>query len=131
MQIYGDELGTAERANRKLALTSELGFTNFQQMAVLLPDLASLLGLKLHARRVRQVDRDAIDLWTCLELLAAANEMESFDDAEFNSIRGQVAIEFADDGPVMQVASFGVTEAEAERRRTRIRGLARAVSQRE
>ena len=34
---------------------------------VLLPDLASLLGLKLHARRVRQVDRDAIDLWTCLE----------------------------------------------------------------
>ena len=45
---------------------------------VLLPDLASLLGLKLHARRVRQVDRDAIDLWTCLELLASAGEMADF-----------------------------------------------------
>ena len=95
---------------------------------VLLPDLASLLGLKLHARRVRQVDRDAIDLWTCLELMAAADEMGSFGDAEFDSIRDQAVTEFADDGPVMGAATAGLNTAEAARRRTRIRGLARALA---
>jgi len=95
---------------------------------VLLPDLASLLGLKLHARRVRQVDRDVIDLWTCLELMAAAGEMASFSDEEFDSIRGQLAIEFADDGPVMAAATVGVSAEEGALRRTRIRGLARAAA---
>ena len=95
---------------------------------VLLPDLASLLSLKLHARRVRQVDRDAIDLWTCLELMAAADDMASFGDTEFDSIRGQLAIEFADNGPVMVVATANVSYDESARSRTRIRGLARAIT---
>jgi len=97
---------------------------------VLLPDLASLLGLKLHARRVRQVERDAIDLWTCLELMAAAGELASFSDTEFDPIRAQLAIEFADDGPVMRIATADVHVDEAARRRTRIRGLARALTSR-
>lgn len=58
---------------------------------VALPDLASLLGLKLHARRVRSVDRDAVDLWTCLELLAAAGETAAFGDADFDAIRERLA----------------------------------------
>ncbi len=98
------------------------------QLDVLLPDLASLLGLKLQARRVRDVDRDAVDLWTCLELMAAAGETASFGDAEFDPIRSQLAIDFAEDGPVMRVAVAGVDETEAAHRRTRIRGLARAVA---
>lgn len=95
---------------------------------VALPDLASLFGLKLHARRVRSVDRDAIDLWTCLELLAAAGETTSFGDADFDAVRGQLAIEFADDGPSMEVVTEGVNADEVARRRTRIRGLVRAAS---
>lgn len=98
------------------------------QLDVLLPDLASLLGLKLHARRVRDVDRDSVDLWTCLELMAAAGEATSFGDAEFDPIRSQLAIDFADDGPVIRAAADGVNETEAAHRRTRIRGLARAVA---
>jgi len=94
---------------------------------VLLPDLASLLGLKLHARRVRQVDRDAIDLWTCLELLASAGEMADFAAGEFDGVRGQLAVEFADDGPAMSVVTYGVTDSESARRRTRLRGLIRAI----
>lgn len=101
---------------------------------VALPDLASLLGLKLHARRVRSVDRDAIDLWTRLELLAVADETSSagetssFGDADFDTVRGQLAIEFADDGPSMEIVTAGVSADEVARRRTRIRGLIRAVS---
>ncbi|MDX2380127.1 MAG: hypothetical protein QNM02_10265 [Acidimicrobiia bacterium] len=95
---------------------------------VALPDLASLLGLKLHARRVRSVDRDAVDLWTCLELLAAAGQTSTFGDHDFDAVRGQLSIEFADDGPSMSVAAAGVDDDEAARRRTRLRGLVRAVS---
>jgi len=95
---------------------------------VMLPDLASLLGLKLHARRVRQVERDVIDLWTCLELMAAADELASFSDTEFDPIRAQLAIEFADDGPVMAAATIGVSAEEGALRRTRIRGLARTAA---
>ncbi len=94
---------------------------------VLLPDLASLLGMKLHARRVREADRDAVDLWTCLELLAAAGEIKEFADDGFDEIREQLSIEFSDDGAAMSVVTAVVTSAEAVRRRTRLRGLVRAI----
>jgi hypothetical protein len=125
--------GLAEALRRpgvQLAGTVALTDGEVISFDVLLPDLASLLGLKLHARRVRQVGRDAIDLWTCLELMAAAGEMESFSAAEFDSIRGQVAIEFTDDGPVVEAATVGVNAEQAAIRRTRIRGLARALAPR-
>ena len=95
---------------------------------VALPDLASLLGLKLHARRARSVDRDAVDLWTSLELLAAAGETATFADADFDDVRGQLVTEFADDGPSMAIVTAGVSDDEVARRRTRVRGLVRAVS---
>jgi len=125
--------GLAEALRRPgVPMAGEVALTDGEMISfdVMLPDLASLLGLKLHARRVRQVDRDAIDLWTCLELMAAAGEMESFGNAEFDSIRGQATIEFADDGPVVNAATVGVSAEEAALRRTRIRGLARAVAAR-
>lgn len=125
--------GLAEALRRPgVQLVAEVALTDGEaiDIDVLLPDLASLLALKLHARRVRQVDRDAIDLWTCLELMAAADEMAQFADAEFDSIRNQAAVEFADDGSVVSAATAGVTTAEAEYRRTRIRGLARAIAPR-
>lgn len=111
-------------------MAAEVALTDGEVISIdmLLPDLAGHLGLKLHARRVRQVERDAIDLWTCLELMAAAGEMASFSDEEFDSIRGQLAIEFADDGPVMAAATVGVSAEEGALRRTRIRGLARAAA---
>jgi hypothetical protein len=48
-----------------------------------------LLGLKLHARRGRDVDRDAVDLWTRLELMAAAGEITSFGHAELKTALSQ------------------------------------------
>ncbi len=41
------------------------------QSTVCLPDAAGLLALKAGARRVRNEDRDASDLWKCLEIAYA------------------------------------------------------------
>lgn len=86
------EVGGLAEALRRPAvrIVGEVTLTDGEVLSldVLLPDLASLLSLKLHARRVRQLDRDAIDLWTCLELLAADGAMAAFGDAEFDPIRG-------------------------------------------
>lgn len=54
--------GLAEALLRSgVRLAGEVALTDGEVISfdVLLPDLASLLGLKLYARRVRQVDRDA------------------------------------------------------------------------
>lgn len=50
-----------------------------------IPDLTSMLGLKLHARSARAEDPDAIDLWTCLELIVAADEFDDFRSAASTS----------------------------------------------
>jgi hypothetical protein len=123
--------GLAEALRRPLVrAVGEVTLTDAYvvQLDVLQPDFASLLGLKLHARRVRDADRDAVDLWTCLEPMAAASETTSFGDTEFDPIRSQLAIDFADDAPIMRVAVAGGNETEAAHRRTRIRGLAPAVA---
>lgn len=92
-----------------------------------IPDVTSMLGLKLHARSARAEDRDAIDLWTCLELIVAADEFDDFRSADFDDVRDQLRVELSDEGPSMRRLIAGVSDEEAHRRRTRIRGLVRAV----
>jgi hypothetical protein len=54
-------------ANVEVVLTdgSSVGAT------VVIPDTAATLGLKAWARTVRREDRDAEDLWRCLEIALA------------------------------------------------------------
>jgi len=87
-----------------------------------------MLGLKVHARRSRDEDCDAVDLWTCMELLAASEEFDEFRSSDFDDVRELLADEFGDDGPSTRIVTSGVAEAEAARRRTRIRGLVRAIN---
>ena len=103
--------------------------TNGMELALglLIPDVASMLGLKLHARRIRNEDRDAWDVWTCMELVVAAGELGEFSSPDFDDIRDQLGQEFGDDGPSTQVVTADVNVPEAQRRRTRIRGLVRAI----
>lgn len=96
-------------------------------LGLLIPDVASMLGLKLHARRARDEDRDAWDLWTCMELVVAAGESCEFLSPDFDDIRDQLGQEFGDDGPSTQVVTANVQVPEVQRRRTRIRGLVRAI----
>lgn len=95
---------------------------------VAVPDAASMLGLKLWARRARDEDRDAIDLWTCMELLVASGQIEAFGSQDFDDVREVLAQEFGDDGPATRIVTAGVSENESARRRTRLRGLVRAIS---
>lgn len=123
--------GLAEALRRPaVAVTADVTLTDGSAVTfdVQLPDLPSLLALKLYARRVRTFDRDAVDLWTCLELLAASKETGSFADPEFDTVRDQLVVEFADDGPSMVAVTAGLSEPELARRRTRLRGLTRAVA---
>lgn len=122
--------GLAEALKRPaIAIAGEVTLTDGVSLTfdVVVPDVTSMLGLKLHARRVRDEDRDARDLWTCMELIAAADETREFASPEFDEIRDQLGKEFADDGPSMRIVTSGVAEAERQRRRTRIRGLVRAI----
>ena len=92
-----------------------------------IPDVPSMLGLKVHARHARAEDRDAVDVWTCMELLVAAQELDEFRSSDFDDVRELLANEFGDDGPSIRIVTAGVAEAESARRRTRIRGLVRAI----
>lgn len=98
------------------------------QLDVSIPDVSSLLGLKLHARAVRDEDRDAVDIWTCLELLDAEAAFAEFGSIDFDTIRDRLDFEFGDAGPSMNVVTQSVGVDEAARRRTRIRALVAAVA---
>jgi predicted nucleotidyltransferase len=112
-----------------VAVTGTVKLTDGTELALDLsiPDVPSMLGLKLHARRARNEDRDAVDLWTCMELLFAAQEIDEFRSSDFDDIREDLATEFNDAGRSTRVVIAGVAETEADRRRTRIRGLVRAI----
>jgi len=115
------------RAPTHIAANIVLTDGSRQQLEIVIPDPASMLGLKLYARRHRDQPNDSIDLWTCLEAVVVADEVRQFDHSDFDDIRPQLSIEFADDGPSMATILRGWSESEQQRRRTRIRGLVRAI----
>ncbi|MEI2817256.1 MAG: hypothetical protein V9E99_12515 [Microthrixaceae bacterium] len=98
--------------------------------ALLIPDAIATLGLKGWARTVRSEDRDAEDLWRCLEIAHADGvTAETFSDyATESGVRPILARELGPSGPAMAVITRGLGENEAARRRTRIRSLLSAVA---
>ena len=62
-----------------------------------------------------------------MELVVAAGELGEFSSSDFDDIRDQLGQEFGDEGPSMQVVTANVNVPEVQRRRTRIRGLVRAI----
>jgi hypothetical protein len=63
-----------------------------------------------------------------MEVLVAASGIEEFRSSDFDEVRGVLAHEFADDGPSARLVTTGVSEGEVARRRTRLRGLVRAIN---
>jgi hypothetical protein len=95
------------------------------EAGVVLPDSASTLALKTWARTVRDEDRDAEDLWRCLEIAAA-------DGVDADLLRGDATLgtivpilrqQLAGSGATLDVITRGLSSDEAARRRTRIRAL--------
>ncbi len=97
---------------------------------VLLPDPAATLALKAWARTVRREDRDAEDLWRCLEiaLLDGVNRETLESDATLGEIIPILRGELSADGEALEVITRGLNAEEAARRRTRIRALLAEVA---
>jgi len=61
-----------------------------------------------------------------VELLAAADEISEFGSRDFDEVRDQLQVDFDDAGLSIPILIEGAAEEEAQRRRTRIRGLVRS-----
>lgn len=68
---------------------------------VVIPDAIALLALKVWARTVRNEDRDAEDLWRCLEIAHADGVTATVIDEEpgFDTVSRILAREFGPAGP--------------------------------
>lgn len=125
--------GLAEALRRPaIETTFEIVFTEGSTTStrVVIPDAAATLALKAWARTVRREDRDAEDLWRCLEIGlvdgVTAETLES--DATLGQIVPILQRELSADGDALAVITRGVSDEEAARRRTRIRALLAAVA---
>ena len=96
---------------------------------VVIPDAASTMGLKAWARTVRTEDRDAEDLWRCLEIAHAAGviAIDYMADPANDDVIAILRREFAADGPSLSVATRGLSELAKAQRSTRIRALLQSI----
>jgi hypothetical protein len=92
---------------------------------VVLPDVLSTLALKTLVRGVRNEERDAQDLWRCLEIAAAVGVTPA--DFEQSStmvaVRRMLTLELAPSGAATNVLIRGLQDQAAARMRTRLRAL--------
>jgi hypothetical protein len=97
---------------------------------VVIPDAASTLGLKAWARTVRNEERDAQDLWRCLEIaLADGVTVATFTaDPSLGEIIPILQRELGPEGSSVADITRAVPPDEAARRRTRLRALVAAVA---
>ncbi|MDZ7734166.1 MAG: hypothetical protein U5R31_14835 [Acidimicrobiia bacterium] len=97
---------------------------------IMIPDAASTLGLKTRVRTIRQEDRDAEDLWRCLEIARAdgVTPEELRDDGSLDQIAPILARELGPDGATMATITRSLNDTEATRRRTRVRALLAEVT---
>lgn len=97
--------------------------------SVVVPDAVGMLALKARARTIRSDDRDAEDLWRCLEVAAADGVIpDAFDtDASLQSIRKLLHEELGREGRSLAALTAGLSDDARARRRTRVRALLNEV----
>jgi hypothetical protein len=97
---------------------------------VVLPDAVSMVALKAGARGVRNEDRDAEDLWRCLEIAAAEGVTpdDFAGDEPLANVASRVARELDPAGPTVALLTTGLQPDAAARRRTRLRALVAEVT---
>lgn len=102
---------------------------NTCEATVLVPDAASMLALKAGARGVRSEERDATDLWRCLEV-ALADDVSPADLAAPPSdwVPSVLAAELGRGGPALAAITMGLAPEQAGRITTRIQALLRRVA---
>jgi hypothetical protein len=91
---------------------------------VLLPDSKSMILLKAGARRVRNEDRDATDLWRCLEVANADGVIATdFTNPDVAQIRDLLQRELGRDGAGLAVITRDLSPEAAGQTATRIQAL--------
>lgn len=120
--------GLAEALQRPAVnVEIELHLTDGETLSttVSLPDTVGMLALKTLVRTVRTEDRDAQDLWRCLEIAAAEGvEPATFDSSEpLRHVRTVVWQQLGPDGPATATLVAGLHPDPAARLRTRMRAL--------
>src|ERR1019366_8799642 len=91
---------------------------------VLLPDPKSMILLKAGARRVRNEDRDATDLWRCLEVANADGVTAAdFEGADLAQIRTRLHRELGREGTALSVITRNLSSEAKGQTTTRIQAL--------
>ncbi len=93
-----------------------------------IPDIPATLGLKLNSRRVRSEERDALDLYTCMEAVVADGTQSLFGGEDFVAERSILRSEFASGSHTTDIILRGFAPTEHDRIKTRIRGLVQALA---
>lgn len=90
----------------------------------MLPDALATLVLKARVRTVRDEERDAQDLWRCLEIAAAEGVTPELVNAEGGTgLRDLLQRELGPGGASLSAITHGLEDDAAARLRTRIRSL--------
>jgi hypothetical protein len=120
--------GLAEALRRPgVKVAAELGLTDGSRLDVIvvLPDAIGTLAMKALVRAVRNEQRDAEDLWRCLEIAAAENiEPTHFDaNTTLRGLRAALWRELGPNGAAVTVLTKELQQDAAARMRTRLRAL--------
>jgi hypothetical protein len=105
---------------------SEFILTNGEHLTatVLLPDSKSMIHLKAGARRVRNEDRDATDLWRCLEVANADGVTAAdFASPDIAQIRDLLQRELGRGGAALGIITRDLSPEAAGQIATRIQAL--------
>lgn len=132
--VQHGRINTTEVAGLSLAFQRDavdvdldVGFLDGTQAAfgVSIPDEVAALALKVLARSVRRTDRDAIDVWRCLEVCAAADVGRVHFGSEHKQVVEILDTEFVQEGDgLFELANAqNLSREQTVERHTRIRAL--------
>jgi len=131
---FGDHLTTTEVPGLALALQRPavdipISFRRTDgylvQTSVRIPDETAALALKVLTRSVRNEDKDAVDVWRCLEVCVAAGISNRDFGADTESVDRILSTDFGRGGPGIQAirASQRLSTRATEQLETRIQAL--------
>ena len=105
-----------------VSVDAELRLTrgDAREAMIMLPDAYAMLVLKARVRTVRNEERDAQDLWRCLEIAAADGVTSELIDPELRTLLHR---ELGPGGNTLAAVTRGLQDEAAARLRTRIRAL--------
>ena len=109
-----------------IAIDAELRLTNGERRdaRITIPDALAMLILKARVRTIRDEERDAQDLWRCLEIAAADGVTpEVVDTEDAADLRELLQRELGPGGASLGAITGGLQDDAAARLRTRIRSL--------